>query len=206
MSVEIRMIEESRQKIRQHELELEEKNKQLESALVEAKEQTLQARAKALAANAREIVQRDPTSAIRLAEASMQITPEPTRESRSAFVDILKRNTAFYKRVLKHSDSVNSVAFSPDGKSILTGSDDNSARLWDLKGNTIQVFEGHSNTVSSVAFSPDGKSILTGSWDNSARLWPIYWERLNPQNTAIPTAEEMKEYDIPESIEWGKRW
>ena len=63
-----------------------------------------------------------------------------------------------------HSDAVNSVAFSPDGKTALSGSEDNTLRLWDLAtGREIRKFEGHSGAVSSVAFSPDGKTALSGS-------------------------------------------
>jgi WD40 repeat protein len=72
-----------------------------------------------------------------------------------------------------HEDVVFSVAFSPDGKKILTGSGDKTARLWDLEGKLLQVFKGHEDGVWSVAFSPDGKSILTGSWDKTARLWDL---------------------------------
>ena len=71
-----------------------------------------------------------------------------------------------------HSDSLNSVAFSPDGKLVLTGSDDGTARLWEAgSGKQVGVLEGHSDPVSSVAFSPDGKLVLTGSLDRTARLW-----------------------------------
>ncbi|MDX2256123.1 MAG: hypothetical protein NW214_11450 [Pseudanabaenaceae cyanobacterium bins.39] len=76
-----------------------------------------------------------------------------------------------------HEDIVNSVAFSPDGKSIVSGSDDKTLRLWDLQGNQIgQPFQGHEDSVWSVAFSPDGKSIVSGSSDNTLRLWHGGWE------------------------------
>lgn len=68
-----------------------------------------------------------------------------------------------------------SVAFSPDGKTILTGSNDYSSRLWDLNGNLLTAIKGQSNSINSVAFSPDGLSFLTGSFgtDPSARLWDL---------------------------------
>ena len=59
--------------------------------------------------------------------------------------------------------SVNSVAFSPDGKEILTGSQDRTARLWDLEGNVIQEFKGHISSDHFSCFSHDGQHILTGS-------------------------------------------
>ena len=55
----------------------------------------------------------------------------------------------------------------------LPGSEDNTACLWDLKGNLLQLFKGHEGNINSVAFAPDGKSVLTGSWDRTARLWEI---------------------------------
>ncbi|MEO6037688.1 MAG: caspase family protein, partial [Saprospiraceae bacterium] len=79
-----------------------------------------------------------------------------------------------------HFYYVNSVAFSPDGKYVLTGSSDTTARLWDLKGKEIHVFKGHTKEIMSVAFSPacpddpiGGKYILTGSFDNTAKLWDL---------------------------------
>ena len=69
---------------------------------------------------------------------------------------------------------MNSVAFSPDGDRVLTGSDDGTARLWSLEtGETLQSFAGHSRPVFSVAFSPDGARVLTGSGDGTARLWSL---------------------------------
>jgi WD40 repeat protein len=64
------------------------------------------------------------------------------------------------------------VAYSPDGTRILTGSADNSARIWDATtGEVLHHLTGHTNWVLSVAYSPDGTRILTGSDDGSARVW-----------------------------------
>jgi WD40 repeat protein/transcriptional regulator with XRE-family HTH domain len=73
-----------------------------------------------------------------------------------------------------HSEPVNSVAFAPDSKFILTGSNDRTARLWDAEtGMEIRIFTDQTSAVLSVAFSFDGKYILTGHRDAKARLWDI---------------------------------
>ena len=64
------------------------------------------------------------------------------------------------------------MAFSPDGETVITGSDDRTARLWDAAtGRPVGPPLTHRGTVCAVAFSPDGKTVITGSQDNTARLW-----------------------------------
>jgi WD40 repeat protein len=67
---------------------------------------------------------------------------------------------------------VNSVAFSPDGKTIVSGSGDETVRLWDVQTRVAKgKFTGHQDMVYSVAFSPDGKTIVSGSLDGTLRMW-----------------------------------
>ncbi len=74
-------------------------------------------------------------------------------------------------REIRNASPVMAVSFSPGEKSVLTGSLDKGARLWDLNGKLIQEFKGHSGAVNAVAFSPDGKFTVTGSADSTAILW-----------------------------------
>ncbi len=70
-----------------------------------------------------------------------------------------------------HSNTVHRVAFSPDGKRVLTGSFDETAKVWDGEnGEVIFTLRGHSGDVSSVSFSPDGRRIATASGKTS-RIW-----------------------------------
>src|SRR5262249_40850782 len=71
-----------------------------------------------------------------------------------------------------HTDLVYSVAVSPDGAHIVTGSEDGTARVWDAKTFAeLAVLKGHTGSVMSVAVSPDGARIVTGSDDRTARVW-----------------------------------
>ncbi len=73
-----------------------------------------------------------------------------------------------------HSLAISSVAFSPNGRTLVSGSEDNTLRLWDVAtGKELRVFGGHESQIFSVAFSPDGKTLVSGSWDGSIRLWDV---------------------------------
>ncbi|KAE9390028.1 WD40 repeat-like protein [Gymnopus androsaceus JB14] len=73
-----------------------------------------------------------------------------------------------------HDDLVYSVAFSPNGARIVSGSDDRTVRIWDTTG--IQIGDplvGHDDSIRAVAFSPDGTRILSGSRDKTIRIWDV---------------------------------
>jgi WD40 repeat protein len=74
-----------------------------------------------------------------------------------------------------HTDYVNAVAISPDGNRIVSGSDDETVRVWDMQtGEGVGApFRGHTGPVRSVAISPDGKRIVSGSKDRTIRVWDI---------------------------------
>ena len=74
-----------------------------------------------------------------------------------------------------HSNSVFSVVFSPDGKTLATGSVDSTVILWDVASRKPlgEPLKAHSGPVLSVAFSPDGKTLATGSDDKTVILWDV---------------------------------
>jgi WD40 repeat protein len=70
-----------------------------------------------------------------------------------------------------HTNIVNSVAFSSDGRRALSGSADQTVRLWDVAdGRELYCYKGHTDTVRGVAFSPDGSWSASGSADRSIHL------------------------------------
>src|SRR5690606_19818497 len=77
--------------------------------------------------------------------------------------------------VLRHADAIAAAVFSPQGDRILTGSQDNTARLWDAqRGAPLGEPLRHDAAVAAVAFSPQGDRVLTGSYDGAARLWDAH--------------------------------
>lgn len=71
-----------------------------------------------------------------------------------------------------HSEAVNALALSADGKVLASGSDDKTVKIWNLEtGAVSRTLTGHSGAVSAVVFSPDGQFIASGSWDKTIKIW-----------------------------------
>ncbi|KAG9122600.1 hypothetical protein FRC07_000960 [Ceratobasidium sp. 392] len=84
--------------------------------------------------------------------------------------DMKKENTI---RCSGHDATVYSLAFSPDGLQITSGSHDKTIRVWNAHNGTLIAgpFEGHTDSVRSVTFSPDGRYVASGSRDRTIRVW-----------------------------------
>ncbi|WP_346294111.1 neuraminidase-like domain-containing protein [Sphaerothrix gracilis] len=89
-------------------------------------------------------------------------------------IEVLRQASVHLDNRFKHEGEVWSVAVSPDGQRIVSGSSDGTLRLWDRDGNLIgQPFDNQGSTVFTVAFSPDGQTIASGSGDRTIRLWNL---------------------------------
>ncbi len=79
------------------------------------------------------------------------------------------------KALLKgHSDVIDGLAFSPDGKKLISGSHDRNAIVWDVETQTLlHRLQGHRDHIYAVGFTPDGARAVTGSFDKTLRLWRV---------------------------------
>jgi hypothetical protein len=142
------------------------------------RDQALRNESRALAALANtEADNGSPATAIRVALAALpdSLTAPDRAYARVAEGALLEsaQHLSERRRFL-HQGRVVSVAFSRDGCTVATGSEDKTARLWEVAtGREIAVLPGHEDQVSSVAFSPDGRTLATGSGDKTARLWEV---------------------------------
>ncbi len=94
----------------------------------------------------------------------------PTTTPISALLNILF-NIREHNQFSSGQTTLNSLSFSPDGKIIVSGSEDGTVKLWRQNGTLMRTLSGHKDKVNSATFSPDGKIIASGSQDGTVKLW-----------------------------------
>jgi WD40 repeat protein len=108
--------------------------------------------------------------------------------NQDGFISVWRmRDGKLLRTLTGHRDSVFSVAISPDGKTIVSGSAgvDKTIKIWQLAdGKLLHTLTGHRLYVNSVAISPDGKTIISGSGDKTVKVWGLRDGRLQQTLTS----------------------
>ncbi len=138
-----------------------------------------------------------PERAVILALSAFQIkvTWQAERALAEAVEKLLERHV-----LSGHTDIVTGVDWSPDGKRLVSASNDGTARIWDLTGKSLAILAGHQGAVTRALWSPDGKLIATTGVDGTVQIWSVTDN--NPQLLHTLTGHTKK---INNLTWWGEK-
>ena len=137
-----------------------------------------------------EIKRKEPEHKLQEAERQRQLEAEHKRQQKEAKrkrqqeverqrqlevkPKCLLENVSVIHTLTGHSDWVFSVAISPDGQTLVSGSRDNTIKIWQLNtGRELRTLTGHSGYVISLAITPDGQTLVSGSGDKTIKIWQL---------------------------------
>ena len=110
-------------------------------------------------------------------EYPIEYSQEKFCKVKTLYVNILNHNYDQWKCLKTfqgHSSYIYGVAFSPDGRTVVSGSWDNTLKLWSVSGGEcLKTFQSHIDLVYGMAFSPDGRTVVSGSFDKTLKLWGL---------------------------------
>lgn len=132
---------------------------------------------------------------------------EPSDLHRSEAGHLVSDDFAVLSATLRHSGPLTAVAWNPDGATVITGSEDHTAQLWDaVSGEPRGACLRHRGPVWAVAFSPDGAFVATASRDGAGRIWradsgdavspplrhrgPVWVVKFSPDGKTLLTASD----------------